>query len=657
MDGGRRHQAEQVTRRRRGQRQNHAVVVVEELRPLAEALLAGRGQRPGQRPVDPTAPQGVDDHLLEVVAAGRAGGVLDQHPVPGRQHAGRRPLLEQQPAQRDRRLGLEQQPLAEGGEQRVPVVEPRLRPREQRAHPFGEVHGAVALVGAPERGHGGATGRRREDVVVGDALDAPPLHAKGEAVADRALPDELLVELADQVATAFHAQPEVAAVRDGAAGHVEQLRGAGAGGRGVVDPVDGDERAQRPQAGRRPASGEEVEDEVELAAAEVLVRRGGAQEREQVVEPPRLDDQHGEHHLRQDVERRSHRPRLFDLAVHGRPRQHPGLQQVAARQRVQAAAAGLAHAMTGAAEPLHGRHHRGGRADQHHLVNGADVDPQLERAGGHDRLQLPGLQPLLDHLPDLARERAVVGPGELAVRRLVDQARHLLDRAAAVGEDQGRAVGGDPLADRVGERWPVAGRVGSGHGHRQVVALGRAGVDHLDRTRRVARGRPCGQPEAADPRRHPLRRPHRGRQGDALHLAGDAGQPLDRGDQVDAALGADDGVDLVEDDRLQVGEQLAAAGRGEQDVEALWGGDQDFRRRAQHAAALLGRGVAGAHVDPHLPTGEAWLELGEGAEEVAADVVAERSQRRDVEHPHPAALPGAGEQAVERPQEGGEGLA
>ena len=73
-------------------------------------------------------------------------------------------------------------------------------------------------------------------------------------------------------------------------------------------------------------------------------------------------------------------------------------------------------------------------------------------------------------------------------------------------------------------------------------------------------------------------------------------EPLEREREVRAALGRRDRVDLVDDHRLDAGQHLARA-RGQQEVEALGRRDQDVRRRAQHAAPLVARRVAGAHGD------------------------------------------------------------
>ena len=86
-----------------------------------------------------------------------------------------------------------------------------------------------------------------------------------------------------------------------------------------------------------------------------------------------------------------------------------------------------------------------------------------------------------------------------------------------------------------------------------------------------------------------LQRPHRGGKGDALELAAERHQPLDRGDEVGAPLAAGHRVDLVEDHGRDAGQDVPAALGGEQDVEALGGGDEDLGGVAQHPAPLAPR--------------------------------------------------------------------
>ena len=73
--------------------------------------------------------------------------------------------------------------------------------------------------------------------------------------------------------------------------------------------------------------------------------------------------------------------------------------------------------MPGPADPLEPAGDRLRRLDLDHEVDGAHVDPELERRGGDEARDPPGLEVFLDHDPLLAREAAVMGPGDLAARR------------------------------------------------------------------------------------------------------------------------------------------------------------------------------------------------------------------------------------------------
>ena len=179
----------------------------------------------------------------------------------------------------------------------------------------------------------------------------------------------------------------------------------------------------------------------------------------------------------------------------------------------------------------------------------------------------------------------------------------------------------------------------------QVERLAHAGVDDGALPRR-----PYQEPG------HLVERPLRRREADTLHVPpGLFGQPLERHREVRPALGLRHRVDLVDDDPLRTGEELARL-RGEHEVERLGRGDEDVRRPAQHRRPFpLGR-VAGAHPDAHVGADAA-----QRGPQIALHVVAEGLERRHVDEPEcPLARVGRrrlGDQAVERPQEGGEGLA
>ena len=334
--------------------------------------------------------------------------------------------------------------------------------------------------------------------------------------------------------------------------------------------------------------------------------------------------------------------------------------------------------------PLEAARHRLRRLDLDHQIDRAHVDPQLERRGRDQAGQLPRLQHLLDHQPLLVRERAVVRAGDLDGLRVVGQAligqliqplRQALRTAAVVDEDDRRRVlpderqelGVDRRPDRslCGSRVevgvargsiearvaPVApllrGRVGVRHvldrdDDLQVQILAHPGVDDL--------ALPVGSDqEGGDPLERALRR----RQADALNqttaprllrFASGAGavraglllmrsdqmlQPLQRQRQVRAALRLRDGVDLVDDHRLDPGEDLVRP-RAHHQVQRLGRRDQDVRRLSQHRLALALRRVARSQPDrdrrPHTPKRRA---------QVALHVVGERLERRDVDDPNP----------------------
>ncbi len=130
---------------------------------------------------------------------------------------------------------------------------------------------------------------------------------------------------------------------------------------------------------------------------------------------------------------------------------------------------------------------------------------------------------------------------------------------------------------------------------------------------------------------------------------------------------AGDRMHLVDDDVLDAAEDLAGLAR-EHQVEAFGCRDEDVRRVAGDLAAVLARGVAGAARDADVrrrlaPSLGREPDPGQRRPKIALHVVGQRLERGDVEDPDVAGLgPGgrragiAGE-AVQAPQEGGQGLA
>ena len=134
--------------------------------------------------------------------------------------------------------------------------------------------------------------------------------------------------------------------------------------------------------------------------------------------------------------------------------------------------------------------------------------------------------------------------------------------------------------------------------------------------------------------------------------------------QVRAPLVARQRVHLVHDDRVHAAQGVAGPG-GQDEEQRLRGGDEDVRRLAGQAPALVRRRVAGAdrHADVGLgqPAPPRHLaDPGQRGAQVPLDVHRQRLERGDVEHPAAQLRVGGSRvarQPVQRPQEGGQRLA
>ncbi len=225
----------------------------------------------------------------------------------------------------------------------------------------------------------------------------------------------------------------------------------------------------------------------------------------------------GHHLLGEHVERVARHDRLLDQPLAHAVGDHGALEQVGAELGEDAPVRDLADAVAGAADALQPAGHRLGRLDLHDEVDGPHVDAELERRGRHQAGQLAGLELVLDDEALLARQRAVVGTGDLArgaaarvggtgcelaarepaalfpapdglaalrvvARREVVQAQgDALGGAPVVDEDEGRAVLAHELEQLGVDRRPD--RAARGLAARHAVELDRhVGLDHrLDR--------------------------------------------------------------------------------------------------------------------------------------------------------------------------------
>jgi hypothetical protein len=429
--------------------------------------------------------------------------------------------------------------------------------------------------------------------------------------------------------------------------------------------------------------------------------RGPSDQGRHFVDLPRVERHHGDDLLGEHVERVARVVQLFDRAGGHAVGHHGAGDQVAPVLRKDHAARHRADLVAGPADALQAGRDRGRRLDLYDEVDRAHVDAQLEAGGGHHGRQDARLQRLFDLLALLTRDAAVVGAGHDRGRaagltglghhlgrrlgalgrrlsgplggQLVDASAQPLGPAAGVGEDDRGPVALDevehPFLDRGPDGRGVAagaGIVGVDLGHLveaghvfdrdldgDLDGLGGGRLDDLDVVR------------AAEEAGRLVDRTDGGRQADALGRAAEQRvQPLEGESQVGAALGGGDGVHLVDDHRLDAAQRFAG-GRGEQQEQRLGSGDQDVGRGAGEQAPFIGRGVAGAHGHGDVGRGDpeaagGLTDAGERGPQIAFDVDRQRLERADVENPAPAlrifggALAG---QLVERPQEGGQGLA
>ena len=335
------------------------------------------------------------------------------------------------------------------------------------------------------------------------------------------LVDHLLVQLAHAAAVG-QVDAEEAAVGDGAGVGDGERPGARRAAR-IVPATRSQTMRGRSSANscRRVAAVQHVEHVLELAALEVGVGPRAPDEGVELVDRHALlpgARRDGDDLLRQHVERVARHHRRLDEALAHAPRHDGALEQVGAELGEDASARHLAHAVPGAADALQPPRHRLGRLHLDHEVDGAHVDAQLERRRGDQAGQLPGLELVLDDDALLARERPVVGAGDLArgspprasascAGEVVEPQRDALGRAPVVHEDERGAVLADQAQQlRVDGRPDAAPRglaAGDGvelerrvrldhglHGHvdAQVERLAHAGVDDGALPRRARRG-------------------------------------------------------------------------------------------------------------------------------------------------------------------------
>ena len=386
------------------QRQHQAVVGRGGLQLDVERAAELLAQRQAPRAVDARAERRVQDQLH---AAGFVEEALGDDGLAGRHGAQDRfagaDVRDDLLRTRALDAALGQQPVDRG---RVVAL---VDGRAQRGDFVRQLDRAAGALAVPERDR-----RRRAARVLHanharfDAPDLPRRRAEQEDVARHAFHGEVFVHRADDVAVGFRDDVVVRGLGDRAARRDGRHARAAPRPQPAVDAVMVQERAAAPARGRD-AVGQHRDDVVEVVAREVAVRIGRAHGAVQRVDIPFFFRGAERHELlREDVERR----RGDHERVH-RARTNAAHDRGAFDQFVtgggEKPAFGLrADPVAGASDALQRRCDRARRAELHHEVDRADVDPELQRRRRDDRAQLALLEPVFRFEALVAREAAVV---------------------------------------------------------------------------------------------------------------------------------------------------------------------------------------------------------------------------------------------------------
>ena len=241
---------------------------------------------------------------------------------------------------------------------------------------------------------------------------------------------------------------------------------------------------------------------------------------------------------------------------------------------------------------------------------------------------------MLDPLPSLTRERAVVRGNHLLAQPFPQLMRDPLGQLPRVDENQGRSVVGDVARDAVEDLVELI----SGQ-RRLELAVGQLQrqlegppVPHVDDGWRLL---PLSNQQAG--RR--LHRLHRRRESDPDRWAiGDRLEPLERKREMRPALVASQGMDLIDDDSVNRRERAAGPLGRQVQVQGLGRCHQKVRRPAEHRLALPRGGVAGPHRDRDRCGVVAELlshfgDFGERLLQVVVDIDGERLQWAEVDDP------------------------
>ncbi len=303
----------------------------------------------------------------------------------------------------------------------------------------------------------------------------------------------------------------------------------------------------------------------------------------------------GDEMLHQDIERLRERQARLDRACTRGFARGRGLDQFERLRRDDGDARRRAGLVAAAARALQEARHAFRAADLQHLVDGREIDAEIETRRADHGAQFRAPQAIFDPVAHLALERTVMQRdpsrpiGPCVENRLVPD----LGLRADVGEDQ-RRLGAVDRADHFGKK-PEADvsrpREALDGAWPQAVDDGCLGVFAPDDRGAIPTAR-------ADERRERVVEIREGgRQTPHAQPGARAREARERQLRLYAAFGRQQFVPFVDDDCIETGEALAPVGPRQEERQALRRGDKRRRQPLALARAGAGRGVAGAHVD------------------------------------------------------------
>jgi hypothetical protein len=142
------------------------------------------------------------------------------------------------------------------------------------------------------------------------------------------------------------------------------------------------------------AVGEHPHHRVVVRARQLPVRPRSAEQLEERILAPFLRRARRDDLLRQHVQRCPRNPHRVEIPLADGAHQRGALHQLVPGHGEEDSLGDAAVLVAGSADPLEEHGDRSRRAELAHQIHGPDVDPQLERGGGHHHPQLSLLEAL-----------------------------------------------------------------------------------------------------------------------------------------------------------------------------------------------------------------------------------------------------------------------